>query len=176
MNINQVAQSIEKGVQRVAQGEARTLRGIDLAATEVVRLMNERHEEITGWPMKSAVRAVATLSMTSAVEQVVTKFGDRLNVTQWQDSAWLSLAEKMFADADEVFYVKTLNAHRAAMKKVDDVQAGIQAREAISDLTYGAASTTKHVGANEGRALDAHGAMIEIEQRERRNYPAKRSK
>ena len=178
MNISQVSEAIERGVQRVAQGEARTLRGIDLAASEIIRRMDERHAEITGWEMRPATKAAASISMTAAVEQVVQKFGERLQVAQWQDSAWLSLAEKMFADADEVFAVKTLNAHRAAQKKFDDRQAGIQAKEAISDLTYGTAPTTKHVGMHEGKPLDAAGVAIEIERRENagRQFPAKKAK
>ena len=178
MNISQVSAAIERGVQRVAQGEARTLRGIDLAASEIIRRMDERHQEITGWGMQPATKAAASLAMTAAVEQVVQRFGDRLNVTEWQDSAWLSLAAKMFEDADEVFAIKTLNAHRAAQKKFDDKQAGVQAQDALLAVEYGHAPTTRHAGMHEGKSLDAAGAMIEITRRENagRQFPAKRKK
>jgi hypothetical protein len=178
MNISQVSAAIERGVQRVAQGEARTLRGIDLAASEIIRRMDERHQEITGWEMKPAVKAAASVAMTSAVERVVQKFGDRLNVTEWQDSAWLSLAEKMFSDADQVFAIKTLNAHRAAQKRDDDRQAGVQAQDALMTLEYGTAPTTRHAGMHEGKSLDAAGAMLEITRRENagRQFPQKRKK
>jgi len=178
MNISQVSAAIERGVQRVAQGEARALRGIDLAAAEIVRRMDERHQEITGWEMRPATKAAASISMTAAVEQVVQKFGERLQVAQWQDSAWLSLAAKMFEDADQVFSVKTLSAHRIAQKRHDDRQAGIQAQDALLAVEYGHAPTTRHAGMHEGKSLDAAGAMIEITRRENagRQFPAKKAK
>jgi hypothetical protein len=178
MNIEQVAQSIEKGVRSVATGEARILRGIDLAAKEVVRLMNERHEELTGWEMKSHIQAIATLSMTDAVQRIISKYGDQMQVERWADAAWLALASKMFKDADEIFAVKTLNAHRLVQKRLDDQQAGIQAAQALEIIEHGHAPTTKHAGMHEGRSLDAAGAMIEIERREHagRQFPAKRRK
>ena len=178
MNLTQVSAAIERGVQKVAQGEARTLRGIDLTASEIVRRMDERHAEITGWGMQPATKAAASLAMTAAVEQVVQKFGDRLSVTEWQDSAWLSLAEKMFEDADQVFSIKTLNAHRIAQKRHDDRQAGVQARDAVMDVQFGTAPTTKHVGMHEGKSFDAAGAMIEITRRENagRQFPSKKAK
>jgi hypothetical protein len=176
--LNELAASIEVGINKAAIAQARTLRGIDLAAGEIVRRMDERHAEITGWPMQPATKAAASVSMTAAVEQVVQKFGDRLNVTQWQDSAWLSLAGMMFSDADQIFAIKTLNAHRIAQKKHDDRQAGIAAQDAVMAVQYGHAPTTRHASLNEGRALDAAGAMIEITRRENagRQFPAKRKK